>query len=110
MSYYLSLVNIFALYSLIFLSKMEVKYKILSDFLIDNRDDKPTFYEFVKQKFELNDNSVQLYKNQFDQFIKTHNRLCRPKHFAKQYASWLENKFTLKNPSAGQKLLKPFEK
>lgn len=94
---------------------MDVKFKILSDFLIENKGDKPQFYEFVKNIFALNNNSFELYRTQIDQFIKNHNRFwlkksrCRPQHFSTQYASWLENDFVLKNPSAAQKRLKPFD-
>lgn len=94
---------------------MSAKFKILSDFLIENKGDKVQFYEFVKNIFALNKSSFELYRNQFDQFIKNHNHLwlkksrCRPQHFSTQYSSWLENDFNLKNPSAAERRKKPFE-
>lgn len=94
---------------------ISIHYKVLSDFLIDNKNDKSLFYEFVKTKYCLNENSFELYRNQFDQFIINHNLRWnkkskgRKQHFLNQYGDWLENTFCLKHPSSSSKRLKPFD-
>lgn len=91
-----------------------IPFYILSDNLRQSTD-KQSFYNYVKKLFDLNKDSFLLYQKQFDQFIKNHDlrwkrkskfRIC---HFCSQYGEWLQQRFSLKNPSCKRKLQKPFE-
>lgn len=95
-------------------AKMSITFQALSDFLIQNKDVNELF-EFVKAKLAPNNNSFELYRQQIIQFIKNHNfrwiKKCkgRKELFHKNYGTWLQNEFTLNNPSKNGKRLKPFE-
>lgn len=93
---------------------MSITFQALSDFLIDNKDVNK-FFEFVKAKLAPNNSSFELYRQKINQFVKNHNFRWNKKSkgrkelFYKNYGTWLQNEFTLENPSINQKRLKPFE-
>lgn len=78
----------------------QIKFSVLSDFLIKNAD-KNLFYEFIKSTFDLSDAAFKLYKKFVDQFIKNHSfrwkkkSKFRPKYFQQHFKSWLGNTFEL---------------
>lgn len=79
---------------------MPVKFSVLSDVLINNKD-KKVFYEFIKKQFDLSDASFELHRKFVDQFIINHNfrwqgkSKFRPTYFKKHYESWLDQTFEL---------------
>lgn len=93
---------------------ISISFKALSDFLIKNKDVNE-FFEFVKAKLLVKDESFELYRQQINQFVKNHNFRWNKKSkgrkelFYKNYGSWLQNEFTLDSPSMNTKRLKPFE-
>lgn len=94
---------------------VSISFGELSDFLIQNGSDKNLFHQFIRTKFSLNNNSFELYRKQIDQFVINHDLRWKKKskgrkqHFLDQYGSWLENLFILKDPSASNIHLKPFD-
>lgn len=88
-----------------------VTYSELSEILINGNKD--SLIEFIKQKFNLNDEEVTSHKRQIDQFVINHNFRWKRKskgriaHFNKQYGLWLQQVFELKPPPAKREL-KPF--
>lgn len=90
-----------------------VPFTLLSENLRQSQD-KQSFYDFVKSKFDLNSNSFQLYQKQIDQFVINHDLRWKKKskfrinHFLTQYDVWLQQDFRLENPSTEMKQKKAF--
>lgn len=88
-----------------------VTYSELSEILINKN--KESMIEFIRTKFNLNAEQVNLHKRQIDQFVKNHNLRWKKKskgrknHFYKQYEIWLQQVFVLKPPPSKREL-KPF--
>lgn len=91
---------------------ISIRNSVLSEILIN--DSEEAFFAFIKSTFELNDDSFESYRRQINQFIINHDLRWKKKskgrkaHFYKQYAAWLQEKFTLKIPHK-KKDLKPFD-
>lgn len=91
---------------------VSVQYSELSEILINKN--KESMIEFIKTKFNLNDEEVHLHKRHVDQFVINHNfrwkkkSKCRRDHFYKQYGTWLQQVFVLKEVVPAKRELKPF--
>lgn len=79
---------------------MSVKFSVLSDVLINNKD-KTVFHEYIKKQFDLSDASFELHRKFVDQFVINHKvrwqtkSKFRPAYFKKHYETWLNQTFEL---------------
>lgn len=116
-SYLIDLVMIFmSVFIALNIDKMyqSIPFHVLSDNLRES-ENKQSFYNFVKELFDLNEESLKLYKKQIDQFVTNHDLRWKKKskfrinHFRSQHVDWLQQEFSLKNPTYKTKQLMPFE-
>lgn len=90
-----------------------VPYSVLSENLRQSTS-KQCFYDFVKSKFDLNEDNFQFYQKQIDQFVINHDLRWKKKskfriqHFQVQYGEWLQQSFRLDKPNLTKKQKKAF--
>lgn len=90
-----------------------VSFSALSE-ILRQTDGKVNLNSFIKSKFNLNDDSIQLYQNQINQFVINHDLRWKKKskgrlsHFQTQYREWLQQNFCLVTPSFQKRQKKAF--
>lgn len=95
-------------------STASIKYSVLSDVLISNKD-KNVFFKFVKKKFDLSDALFEQHRKFVNQFIINHTfrwqkkSQCRKDFFYKHYGDWLSNTFELPEITLRETVQKDFE-